>query len=389
MFGPLCAYDFNLPPKGAAMKTYGSTGSAFRMEFSGLPTTHVEKGSKIGGLFIVFFSLLWGGIPSLILLNALVQGTFEPMMTPLLIFTVIGLGIFLLGLWQATRVQTTRIDEHTVSVDTRWVFGHRLWSEPKSRYEGVLSRSEWHSGGKNSSSYTLHVVELWHPDNKKRIRLYASRSDEGLRKIREGYCRSLNMPALEGDGPERTVRDVEDLDKSVRDLVEEGKLAVNFDPVKQPPPRGIGIETLDDQLRLTLPTVRIPIGILLLGLGLPGTFIYFGFFKANGPIGLGVVGALILLAVVAGYIWSQVAQAVVEVGPDRVRAFYKTPWGETPSRSVSASEIENIRIGRKTEGRGQPGVLLATDRTTVAIAEGRSAAMQEWLKNCIMAVIVR
>jgi hypothetical protein len=371
------------------MKTYGSTGSAFRMEFSGLPTTHVEKGSKIGGLFIVFFSLLWGGIPSLILLNALVQGTFEPMMTPLLIFTVIGLGIFLLGLWQATRVQTTRIDEHTVSVDTRWVFGHRLWSEPKSRYEGVLSRSEWHSGGKNSSSYTLHVVELWHPDNKKRIRLYASRSDEGLRKIREGYCRSLNMPALEGDGPERTVRDVEDLDKSVRDLVEEGKLAVNFDPVKQPPPRGIGIETLDDQLRLTLPTVRIPIGILLLGLGLPGTFIYFGFFKANGPIGLGVVGALILLAVVAGYIWSQVAQAVVEVGPDRVRAFYKTPWGETPSRSVSASEIENIRIGRKTEGRGQPGVLLATDRTTVAIAEGRSAAMQEWLKNCIMAVIVR
>ncbi len=370
------------------MSVVSSSASTFQMDVSELPAILVEKEPKSTGVFTIVFSLFWGGIPTLILLVSLARGTFQASMAPLLVFTVLGAGIFVLGIWLATREKTTRIDRQTVSVDARWAFGHRAWSEPFSRYEGVLCRSEWHSGGKNSSSYALHIVELCHPDKKNRIRLYSSRSDEGLRKIWEGYCRALNLPALEGEGSNRVVRAVEDLDKSVRDLVREGKMTVEFDPAKQPPPQGLGIETQGDRLRLTLPKVRFPVGLLVIGLGLPGAFVYGGFFREGG-IGLGLIGLAILLAAAAMFVWSRVSQPVVEIGPEQVRVFYRTPWGETAGQSLPVSEIESVRIGRETEGRGTPSVLLVSDRATVSVAHSQPDAVQEWLKNFLLAAVAR
>jgi len=57
-----------------------------------------SKGSKAAGVFLVIFALFWGGMPTAILVGSIASGKFEPEILFTLIFTVIGIGIFIGGL---------------------------------------------------------------------------------------------------------------------------------------------------------------------------------------------------------------------------------------------------------------------------------------------------
>lgn len=365
-----------------------SRGWTRRMDLTSLPATHVDKGSLLGGIFIIVFSLLWGGIPALILARSLVNGDFEPELLFLLIFVVLGMALLLAGFWWMTRRKTIRFDQDNVSVDTRSIFGHRTWTEPLKRYRGVLSRSEYHSGGKNSPSYTLYIVELYHQDRKKRIRLYESRSQEGFRAIWQDYCRCLNMPGLEGEGEKMTERAVEDLDKSVRELAKEGKLTVSFDPEK-PPPKGFELRMQDGHLRVGLPQSRVS-ALMVTGVTLfAGALIYLGFFVLGEPV-LGIIGIVVLVVMTLVTIWKQVAQSTMLVAPDHVRLFSRTPWGDTQGVEIRADAIENVRIGRPPDqSHGREGVVLTTSDRCTVVGAGLPADALAWLRDCLLTVITR
>ena len=77
-------------------------------------------------------------------------------------------------------------------------------------------------------AYTLHKVVLKHArEEDLDVLLYQSRSDRGVRLRAETLSRLLKRPILreEVDGS-FSERAVEDLDKSVRELVEEGSLRI-------------------------------------------------------------------------------------------------------------------------------------------------------------------
>src|SRR5690606_4138783 len=101
------------------------------------------------------------------------------------------------------------------------LFGRTSWSERLENFRGIRCWSERRSGGRNSSSYTLHIIELEHSDRRKRIRLYQSYSKVDLRRIHEDYCQVLRLPAISDYGVEIDVRDVDELNKSVRALSDE------------------------------------------------------------------------------------------------------------------------------------------------------------------------
>ena len=85
------------------------------------------------------------------------------------------------------------------------------------------------------------------------------------------------MPAVEKDGEQLVKRDVEDLDKSVRELVTEGKIEVRFDP-SQRPPKGLTVRVDGDALDITVTKKGMPVVGSLIGLAIPAVFIYIGFF---------------------------------------------------------------------------------------------------------------
>jgi len=74
----------------------------FEMDLSQLPATHTKKHSRVSGVLLILFSLLWGGIPAAALIYVLVSGQFEREMLFLAVFGIIGAGIFLTGLWLIT-----------------------------------------------------------------------------------------------------------------------------------------------------------------------------------------------------------------------------------------------------------------------------------------------
>ncbi len=366
-----------------------SPAAAIRqLDLSSLPAVHHNSGSRFGGIFLILFALFWGGVPGIILIGMVTSGEYESSMFFLLLFPVIGIGIFLGGLYTMTFRETIRIDATSVSREAKSILGYKYWTEPLKRYPGILQRTEHRSGGKNSSSYTLHIVELHHEEKKKRIILYESRSPNGFRKIWEDYCRHLNKPALEGGKGNMLSRAVEDLDKSVRDLAREGKLEVDFDPRKPPPP-GFDLRVDGDQLRVTLPRTKSSIIGTLFFMAFAGVFVFIGFGIDDAPIAFGIIGLVFVLLIVAGLAWSRFTRQVLLIGRDRVRIFHDTPWGDTAGKVLDTSQIETVRIGQERSSNEREGVLLITDEATKKIGEGLPPEAQNWLKRCILAVITK
>jgi hypothetical protein len=355
------------------------------IDLSHIPVTQVDKGAKGLGIFLMFFASLWGGIPTAALISAIKAGKLKPEMLFMLIFTVIGIALFVSGLHLLFSSTITTIDGERVIVTKKSMFGMTQWSEFISGYEGVQSRNEYHSGGKNSPSYTLYIVEMLHKEPKKTVLLYQSDNNEMFRIIWEDYCQKLNLPAVETDGSKMIKRDVADLDKSVRELVKEGKVQVEFDPSKPPPPE-LSLKVDGDVLELTVVKKKSSPASAAIALLIPGVFMYIGFFVKSCPLMFGIIGAVFFLVFLAAFVWSLIVKDQIRISKDEIHILQLTPWGPTIGDRISSETVEVVRIGKESN-QGRDAVLIETDNGNSKVGEGLSAESLEWLKNCIMRVI--
>jgi hypothetical protein len=364
-----------------------STKPSVEITVDTLPAIYTTKGATGLGVFLMLFAAFWGGLPTVLLVKCLTDNTFEPGMLLCLAFTVAGVAIFFAGLNQCFREQTVTLDEREARVDKRSIFGRTQWSEPLANYEGIMARTEARS--RNDSSYTVYLLDLHHIDTSKTVRLYEAQSPEGWRERLEHYCRALGMPAVEESSGGLIKRDVTDLDKSVRELVQEKKLRVEFDP-SAPVPRGLAAAADEESGALVISILRkrfSPLGAVI-GFVLPAAFFYIGFFLKDGPIVFGVLGILIGLLVLAALAWECITRRHIRLAKDEVHAYTMTPWGPTPGKRVNAAEVEMVKVGRGQHHTVQ-GVVIATDQGEVVVGAGLGREELEWLRNCILAVVTK
>jgi hypothetical protein len=251
-------------------------------------------------------------------------------------------------------------------------------------YHGILSRHEYHPGGKNRPSYTLYIVELYHTDKEKAVTLYQSTSSEGMRGVWEDFCRKLNLPAVEKDGSNVIKRDVEDLDKSVRVLVNEGKLAIDFD-LSQSPPKGLQAKAVGDTFQVIVKLNYFSLFIRsVFTLAFWGLFVLdFIFFTKNWI--LFALSSLFYWVAVVEYIFSSaLTRTSIKIGEDSLFLNRITPWGETAGITIVTSEIESVVV---SDRRRRNEVLIKINHQQVAIGRGLSAEALQWLKNCILTII--
>ncbi len=356
-----------------------------RIDLDSLPAEKEIKGTKTLGCFMVGFATLWGGIPTAVLIGSLFSGKFEPAMLMILIFTVVGAVLFLVGLNQFFIKGTIKIGAEEISYFRKTLFKRAEWTEPVSSYKGVLYRSEYHSGGKNHSSYTLYIVELLHEEKEKTVQLFSSRSDGEVRKYWEDGARMLGKPALEKDGSGFIERDVEDLDKSVKELVQEKKIKVDFDP-RSTPPDGLSVEVKDGLMCITLSTSPVPPVAALFMLAFPCVFIYIGFFMKEPPIIFGIIGILFLLIFGGVVVGSHFVRRQLQLSSSYVRSVLLTPWGGKMAVQLSADEIEQVTV-KESSQTTRKEVSVKSDTGEITLGQSLKPEAQEWLKNCILAVI--
>ena len=356
------------------------------------PVVVTHKGSLFAGLFITVFGTVWGGFPVFGMMQHGAPDLDRPENWLFLLFPVIGVGIVLYGLHRLLWRKTVTLDGLFVAVAERGLFGARSWQEPLTGYRGVLSRSRRvHT---KNSNYTLYLVELLHRDSKRTINLYTARRRESWRAKWEAYARWLKLPALEQDEGSVVARDVEDLDKPVAELIDEGKVAVDYDALKQRA-EGLAVDIEGDAVVATRTRPQVSLLGMLLFLAFPAVFVYVGFFLGEGDavdrIGRLVVGAMGVffgVSILAGLVWDRLTRRRLRIAPDRLTVTAVGPWGESRSRSLDAGEIEGVRVGREHENR-RPAVLIQGDRQTLAFGRGLPEASLEFLRNAVLAKIAK
>ncbi len=354
------------------------------------------KGSKTAGIFLIIFALFWGGMPTAMLIGSIASGNFEPEILFTLIFTVIGLGILIGGIALICYKKTIVLSENRVKISVKSIKGQYEFDEHLSNYKGIKNYSEYHSGGKNSPSYTLYINELIHENNKKlNIKLDVQRNSEaGMRTLWENHCKNLNLPALSGDGGDEVIRKVEDLDKNVKTLIEEGKLKAKFDPRDQPP-QGFKLSVENGKLKIVMKdSPAIYIGMLLMFV-FACVFAYFMVFKEGFDWGMTFPMIIISLFIIIP-LWVAVYHALThdciyltstEVINCRIKLNGQM-CGKNPKR-MNYDEIETITIERDSKNNSGFGLMLKSDYKSIHIAKGQQKAKLEWLKNCILSSIAR
>lgn len=366
------------------------SGNTREISLGQLPMTLQSEGNLSSGIIICLFALAWGGIPTGILIAGILMGNFTPPLLFTLLFTVIGLSIFIYGLVMIIRREKVVVSSSDVQVSRRSITGSQFWSEPLSAYVGI-STHEKHVKTKNSS-YTIYYLILTHSDATKNICLFASRKGEGHRARQEDFCRALQLPAVMGrENGEFVTRGIDDLDKSIKELVRDGKLRVDFSPASQVP-AGIELKTENGGLTVSwdrknikgMTRYLIPLLIVL-----PVGFIILGFILGGVGIVFAVFGIFIVIPVTAAILLGGLVKEEMIIHPSRVTTRIATArWGHFFEKSVDPAKIEEVRI-RQGQMAHDRDLVLVTDEGDYKFGKGLSLESLEWLRQCVIFVISR
>lgn len=361
----------------------GGRAREFKLHLDQLPFTHIKKGNKFFGLILMGHAAVAGACTVLLVIT-FVQGAGAAPIGLSLIFAAWATIALATGLHQLSSVTTTTIDARQVSFSSKSLIRSKQWMEEIDRYEGIAYREEFHQGSKGSRPYTLYIVELFHTDGNKTQALYQSIAADGARQIWEDYCRKLNLPAVEKDGSTLIKRNVEDLDKSVRDLVKEGKLSIDFDP-SRPPPKGLKVNAAGDVFEVVLTKDGFSIVTYSLVLLLSGVLVFIGFNHEDGLPFL-IFGIIIGVVIVCALLWEQFTKESIKIGEDTIHLNRITPLREEAIATITTSEIESVVVDKK-DNHFYKKIFIKTDQQQEAIGGGLSGEALEWLKNCILSVI--
>lgn len=369
---------------------YVGRGQHWEVPVGQLPVTVTRTGGMIVGLFITGFALFWGGVPTAALLTQSQPDLSEGQNWLFLLFPAIAVGLLLFGLRLLRWRKTITFDDLFVSVEERGLFSTETWQEPRTAYEGVLSHSR--RVRTKNRSYTLYMVELAHPDRRRSINLYTSRSERDWRQKWEDYARWLKLPALRQGADGLVARDTEDLDKPVAELIREGKLEVDYE-LLQERAEGLAVDIEGDTIVVTRTGPELPWWAALFMIGFPLIFVYVGFFLDEVP-GLfgwlfGGMGLLFEAAFLCAVVWDRISRKRLRIGPGRITVNAVGPKGETEGKSMAVGEVEEVMVGNRKGQNSGVKLLITGDRKRLSFGQNLPRASLDFLENLVLAKIAK
>lgn len=302
----------------------------------------------------------------------------------LAVATLIGLTIMGWGLTRLFRRHRAVLSADGVEVMERGLFGVKAWYEPYSAYEGVFYRRILIR--RKNSTRIYQVIELLHDDRDKCLPLYVRPTSEVPRSRWEGYAERLKLPAIEFEGENLSVREHDELDKPIGELVAEGKVSHAFDPEAPAPPGLVVTRDHADAFTIAITAPRFPLWFLgvflLVGLG-----VFAGsFFGGQKP--LLMAGTGLVFAAVPIYMLYRDRSSARAIRLDRNQltvndAFHARRRG--PS-TLTFGEIESITL-RKEDGNMGRELVIASDAGQIQVGSGLSYRALKWLRNFLIAAI--
>ena len=377
---------------------------------------------------LVAFALILGGL--------IPDNAFGPYTAPVKALLPMALIVVaLLRLWRGLAGWKTEshvvIDGRTVTVTVkRWLKGRR-WTEPLGNYNGV----RWQRYRIQTSTRDVpvtrdeqrfrHVIELVHPDEAKTIPLavkttgrrhvleylierattrgaarrsahHAAESD--LRPLWETLAASLGLPAIDARDGASDVRQAVDLDKSIRQRVDEGRIEADWSGDTPPPSlaveqRGSADDPASQELHLTVHAASLPKPVFYILGGMGGFFLFLGVWNLEfRPVFAGL-----LLGGVAFGIWYLQRKNPNRIIITRKEVRHEDRLVQRRSFALPLCEIESIHVrdrdseltNTRTLKLSGKELLLSTDHTERAMGAGLKDDELEWLRGYLVAAIAK
>ena len=362
----------------------GNWGEA--MPIGPLPVTVTYRAGPFLGLSIIALACLLGGF----LYTGPIETWSRPLDDPttwmMLVIAVAGITLVLRGLQLILWHRTITLDGLFVTVEVRGLFGTKRWREPFTAYRGIVKRSR---RVRSKHGGTHYLVDLLHPNEKRTINLFISVEETDLPAKWAAYARWLKLPALE-EGPEGLIaRNAEELDEPLPEQIRQGKLEVDQVLLRHSP-EGRTVTVEDESIVVTRdgPVATLP-GVLAV-FTFPLILIGLGFFvpavrqpagQIVGGIGL-ALGALFITAL----IWDLISRQRLRLGPEALTRTTVGPWGETMSKSILPSEIQEVRVG-KVRNESEPGLLIAGTHRKLIFGRVLPEKSLAIIENLVLAVV--
>ena len=317
------------------------------------------------------------------------------------------------------------------------------WTEPLSAYRGVRwrrerlqSRSNSSSGGRSRQmAEYLQLIELVHDDPARTVPLLTRRTgrvntsealslvadaftagdadkdaiaaraeslaDDArgaeLRGIWEGIARDLGVPAIDARDGAEVVRDAEDVDSSISELAQMGKISGEWDGA--PPPKQLELIQSGDpdnpasqEMTVVVRAPRLPIIAIFGGIGA----LTFVLGLVQFELGLMVFGAAFVGA--AWFMYWIETNRPPKIHLTRTHLRYERPNQERRNFDIPLAAIETIAVVRnQSRGSGAGtalgdwlsggAVMIATDDRDHRIGEGLDAEALEWLRRFLVSAV--
>ena len=301
-------------------------------------------------------------------------------------FPLLGIGMVAGSLSMLLRRRFVRFERDCVWVKERKWFTTEEWYAPYSDYEGVLWRE--HTRRSKNSSTTFQIIELKHPEADKTLPLLVSTKKKPPRRDWNEYARKLGLSALRESGDDVIERSVDDLGKSLKDLTEENKVSVAWDP-SEAVPDGLMTEPVSlpdgEGLKVTITAPLYPLAVKVLFYLVPSIFIAIGVLVPQAWMAAAAGGGFMVL-VWFSFRQGDKASRFILLTRDRITVHDTSKSKSKAERTFALDDIAGITVQRSRSGMG-PELRIGTRKDEIPFGQGMSKDALDWLKRYLTAAI--
>ncbi len=356
-----------------------------RIDPGDLPARLAYRGNAAMGAFLMFFSVVWSGAV-LFIASDIFAEPFPIYLIPFA-FVAVGAGLFIAGLGAILLRIDLTIGREDVTIRARRWFRARTTVTALDDYAGVLRVRATYR--RNKKTHVVWLAALPHEQRDRRVVLAASRDEAEGRRLVEDYARWLDKPALEDTADGFHARAPEDVDKSVAQLVAEGKLASGYRPGRAAPAQ-LRIETGPERIVISLLKGAMPLwlGTLLAGGGGAAAFAFIGY---GADTAVEIAGGGFGLVVMAGVLWAvfgslrTTRQIVLTREHLLIATLAKDATSPKVEHEIAADAIEAIRVARGP--LGGLALWIDTDAGSFDTATNMPRAALDHIRDLLIAAL--
>lgn len=314
----------------------------------------------------------------------------EPLFSPAFFDGV----IFIIGAWIVSalfmsyiRYRKILFDGKNIQIVDRQIGGKKnIYKEALKNYEGVQLRIEFFQFGfLNKNRY---IIELRHKNLHKVAPLYISTSGKNIRSKWKYYAKSLNLPALILTNNGLVKRDVEDLDKSVRELFREGKLKNDYNAAASLPESVVVVRKKDKTVIKMAKILWDAYNIIAWGiiiLAAAALLIFVFAYDGGTPSTIFIAGSLLVLlcAVVSLFRRDKIA-----IKKHKLVIVHKFPLRNFKKDEINKNDIEAIVV-TENPATGRYFLSITSNAKNIIFGKKMPAEALDWIRKYLINNIVR